>query len=391
MTLQITLTHAIHHLQQRALRQWSSGKRLGGTIMWLGAPGLGKTKVQEFTLREVAKQLGCSILVHTVTLADIEVVDVKGMALPAKNPETGSLDRIVYTRSGILPTPEQEAEFDLIFLQIDEVPASSLDHIKVLRQLILEYRLGSIFLDPAKYVVACTGNDVSHKSGAIRIPAHGVNALCMMHVEPDVKPWLEWSATDEAIVPPLARAFVEMRPTLFTENTIPSEPNHAFPTLRSFTLGMQDLLSTYSTLPYDKDPDPHAETSLNDVFVQHNAPVATTILSSYIGEGVATEFMAFGRVRELLVPLSEILADPDECRMPTDSAAAFAQASYVISWANDKNVSKLVRFVMRMRRDMRAATFFAIRRRVPSIVTVKEFAQFARENAGLVQTTLNSK
>jgi hypothetical protein len=390
-TLTMTMTDAAENFRVRMHRQWASGQRLGGTPLWLGPPGSAKTALQQSIARDVGASLGAKVLVFTVTLADIEVVDVKGMALPAKNPETNQLDRIVYTRSGILPTPEQEEDYDFIFLQVDEVPAATLDHAKVINQLLLDYRLGSVHLPPSKYFVAATGNDVSHKSGAIRLPAHTINRVELTHIEPDARPWLVWAARDDSYVHPLARAFVEMRPMLFLADNIPAEPNKSFATLRSFTLGIEALMARYSTQPYDKPMDRSDPSAITSAFDPENAPIATVLLSSYIGEGAAVEFMQFGRVREHLVPLKEILDDPEGARVPDDVGAGFAQASYLVAWTTPKNAEKLITYVLRMRRDMRMGTILAMQKKPDcraAVVNCKAYVEFAVQNSGLVQTTI---
>lgn len=387
MTFPVSLTQAKMHLHRRMLRQFSTGQRCGGTPFWAGPPGLGKSAVQIAVAKDVAAQLGKSVLIVPITLADIEVPDVKGMALPAKNPETGALDRIVYTQSGMMPFPEEIDEYDLVVLQLDELPAATMDHTKAVASLLLEYRIGRRYYDPGKYYVMCNGNEPKHKSGAARLAAHIINRLSVEIVEPDVVPWLEWSSDPRNGISPLARAFVDMRPAVFTEGKIPDEPNAPFATLRSLTLGVQDLAATFSTEPADRVPDVTKTSALDGAFAPDNRGVATAFLSGYIGEGAATEFMRFGEVRKYLTPLQEIIADPEEARIPEDTGAMFAMASYIISWVDKDNCEALLTYAMRMRKDMVVSTIAAMRDRCPAIMRLKVFSAFAAENHGLLIAT----
>lgn len=395
--MEVSLDTARKHLFSRMAHQWTTHQRWGATPCWIGGPGLGKTSVMVDTARRVADHLTnrysyddefeFPLLVKVVTLADREVTDIRGIAIPNKG-ASGMFDHIRYTRSGILPTEDEEARYRWIMIVLDEVPAATLDHIKTARAPVLDYVVGDTVLDPGRYFIGCTGNDPKHKSGAMRLPAHFVNAVAMLSVQPDVRPFLEWAAGDDACIPPIGRAFVESRASLFTDTTIPDAPNTPFATVRSFTLGLQDLMATYGETGV-RASEPEA---IDAAFHPENAPNATAILSSYVNDGVATEFMAFGKVRDKLTPLSEILDDPDHCRVPDDLSATFAQGSYLVSWVNRTNVSALIRFTNRLRRDLRVSVVAGMMKRDSAAVTsCAEFAHFARANAGLLQSTLAAK
>ena len=97
-----SIGYAAEHLKKRMLHQFKTGERMGGTPLWLGAPGVGKSAMIAATAASVAETLGEKVLFWTVSLADREVTDVRGAGIPIKAGD-GMLD-LVYSRSGILPS-----------------------------------------------------------------------------------------------------------------------------------------------------------------------------------------------------------------------------------------------------------------------------------------------
>lgn len=384
----ISLGAAQRHLFARIHNQFTYGLRCGGTPMWFGAPGIGKSALIVDTFvaacRAVNPDPALRILCHTVTLADREVTDVRGIAIPNRNPETQMFDRVTYTRSGCLPSPEDELSYDFILLFIDEVPAATLDHAKVIAATVYDYKAGDTVLDPGKYFVACAGNDVRHRAGAIRLPSHFINRVAAMFIEADVRPFLKWALTPAANIPPIARAYVQQFPSLFTDAVIPDEPNVPFVTVRSFTQGVQDLMATFGD-PTRPASDPDA---IAGAFGDDSRADATAILAAYIGGGNAVQFMNYAKMADQLTPLDAIVADPSKAPVPEAPDAAFAQALYLVSWLDAKNVDALMIYLSRMRRDLRVPTAQSMLDKDKSAVArSKEFTKFALENGGLIQTT----
>jgi hypothetical protein len=382
-SIPVTMSTARRSLKAQMLGQWSSGKRLGSAPIWLGAPGMAKTAICKDVALEVARELDRSVLIITVFLVDREVPDLRGMALPVKNPDTGSYEYIAYTRAGILPNPDLEAAYDHILLLIDEVPAATLDHIKSVASVFLDYVAGDTVLDPARYFVVGTGNRTQDRSGAARLPSHFVNRVRLLEIEPDVRPWLEWSADPANQVPMLARTFVHMRPALFTSARVPDEANASFCTLRSFTNGIQALMRDFAHDPANVDPSDPAV--FDAAFSPDHVGDATALLAGDIGASVAREFITFAKVRHQLTTLDDILRDPDSAALPTDPSALYAQASYVVAWTTKTNAEKLVRYVARLRPDLRVPTVQQMLKREPAVSRTPIYAQMMKDNFGLMQ------
>jgi hypothetical protein len=392
----ISLSDFITTLERQMFAQFSLGQRIGATPCALGAPGLGKTAVICATARRVAKRMGKSLLIQVVTVVDREVPDLRGMALPVKDDSDDGDGgySLIYTRSAVLPDTEDENAHDLVLLLLDEVPAATLDHIKSLNSIILDYQAGKTTLDPAKYFVACTGNGTEHRSGASRLPAHGVNRLALYNVVPDTLLWLRDYAPDPANgISPIAARFVEERGGLFTDGGVPDTANTPFATLRSFTKGVQALFYYFAADPARVNPSDPAEFA--SILSDKNRGLATTLLAGYVGAGVAREFIGYASVYGVLTRLDAILADPEGAPVPKEQSALYAQALFVVNWTRNeatteakRDNAKLLTYVSRLRGDLVAPTIVKMQRKAPGVKQLPNYATVAMKHIDLIEATM---
>lgn len=373
-----TIGYAATHLKRRMAHQFKTGQRSGGTPLWLGAPGCGKSAMVAAVAADMAAALDEKVLLWTVTLADREVTDVRGAGIPIKTAD-GMLD-LVYSRSGILPPRAMLDDYDRVVLFIDEIPAATQDHMKTIAAPLNDYVVGTETLNPESFFIVGAGNDTGHRAGAQRIPSHVLNRCCTMFVTPDHRAWLDYAY--RAGIAPMATAFVDMKPSLLTESEIPVEPNTPWATFRSFTNMVADL-----SVMYEGDFSRIAADSSD----------ATIIASGYVGAGVAKEFVSFCRVATTLTPLKAILADPKGCAVPETSGAAFAQASYLIEWTPTGRTAKdmeameaMMTFLGRLRADMLVSTALRMLAKNPSLTRTLAYGEMARANKGLIGATLSA-
>jgi hypothetical protein len=387
----ISASDFIASTERQMLAQFMTGQRVGGVHCALGAPGLGKTAMLCAMARRVAKRLNKRILIHVITVVDREVTDLRGMALPVKGAD-GTYD-LIYTRSAVLPSPEEEAEYDFVFLLLDEVPAATLDHIKSLNAIILDYQAGKTKLDPKKYFIAVTGNGTEHRSGASRLPAHGVNRLALFNIIPDTLLWLRDYAPDPANgISPIAARFVDERGSLFTDNGVPDTVNTPFPTLRSFTLGVQALFYYFAADPTKVNPNDPA--GFATILADRNRGLATTLLAGYVGAGMAREFIGYASVYGVLTRLETILANPETAPLPTEQSALHAQALFVVNWTSTdttadakRDNAKLLAYAARLRGDLVAPTVVKMQRKAPGVKQLPNYGPLMVKHIDLIEAT----
>lgn len=372
-----SLATAMNFLTRKADAQFDTGRRVGGSPLLIGKPGEGKSAGIKAAFEKLAAKRGEKILVWTVTLADREVTDVRGVGVPVKNTAEGGVD-LIYSRSGALPPRHLIDQYDRIVLFIDEVGAATQDHMKTIAAPLHDYVLGDEVLNPEFFFVVAASNGTADRAGAQRLPSHILNRCVCLFIGSDHRGWLDYAYT--AGLPAIGVAFVEMRPSLLTESEVPAEPNTPWATFRSYTNMLTELSALYEGDMTKAVDDP---------------VVSTAVACGYVGAGVAKEFFAFVKTAGKLTPLKEIVADPEGCRVPEDSGAAFAQAAYLIEWTPTTRTAKdmetieaMVVFLGRLRADMLVGTLIRMQRKNPAITSTRAFGEVARENRGLVGMTL---
>lgn len=148
------------------------------SILLLSAPGVGKSDI----VRQAAKEAGLEL--KSLLGTQIAPEDVSG------------IPRIVGERSVFCPPrillPEDGKPFCLF---LDEFPAAAPDVQKALYALLLERRLGEHALPEGTWVVAA-GNRQEDRALVRQMSSALVNRTFIIHIEADVKEWLQWAAAN---------------------------------------------------------------------------------------------------------------------------------------------------------------------------------------------------
>lgn len=396
----IAMGDALDVIESAMLAQWSddntTGERFFTTPILLGPPGCAKTEGLKDVARRVAERLGKSLLINTTVLVDREVPDIRGMPLPVRG-EDGAWERLVYTRSAILPSPAEEAEFDVVLQFVDEVTSAGPDHQKSVASLFNDYEIGTVQCDPRKYFVVGAGNGTEHRAGATRLLSHVINRCCVFHVEPDIRRFLQWASQASSGMPPVGAAFVEQFPTDFANASVPSDANTPFPTLRSITHGVRALLVAFgrSSEGASSVGDLRA---LNRALDSHNAAKAQAVLAGHVGAGTAMEFLKYARVAHKLTSKMAIVKDPLEAPVPSraDMSALYAQALYCAYWTDSAKVAEaMLKYIDRFPIDLIMPTIDRMDKALMSssekrsIFTVKGFSDLTKKHPGLVAATFS--
>jgi hypothetical protein len=133
-------------------------------------------------------------------------------------------------------------------------------------------------------MVIVTGNRREDKSAAATLPAHFRNSVLLLPVEPDFRGWATWYA-DQGLDPLIPR-FLTFRTGHFSQLPKDADGHGAFATPRTWAMFAR-------LLPVARTTDTVWE-----------------VAAGLVGEGVATEFVAFQRVVEELVSADRVLDDP---------------------------------------------------------------------------------
>lgn len=205
-------------------------------------------------------------------------------------------------------------------LVIDELPQAPTMMQNALAGLMLDRFVGELVLGDDVIVMA-TGNRTRDKAGANRIVSQLGNRV--MRLEMDVSPddWQEW-ALDRGI-DPMMIAFLRFKPGLL----------------------------------FDFDPDrftnatPRAWEFAHDIPADLPSHQYLSALSGVVGEGAATEYVAFRRMADRLPNIDRIVADPAHAEIPEGAEVMYACTAALVARTSVDNFPSLLQYVERMPSD----------------------------------------
>ena len=163
------------------------------------------------------------------------------------------------------------------------LPASDRSVQVAARQLILTRRIGKHQLSDGIFIVV-TGNRREDKSASSTLPAHLRNCVVQLSLEPDLEKWCEWyGARDLA---PVIASFLRYRPSHLSKLPKDADARGAFATPRTWEK-LGSVLNIAADLGLTLD-----------------------VASGLVGEGPATELVAFINIKSQLVDPEAVLNDP---------------------------------------------------------------------------------
>jgi hypothetical protein len=100
-------------------------------------------------------------------------------------------------------------------------------------------------------------------------------------------------------------------------------------------------------------------------------------MAGAVGEGPATEYLAFRQMCASLVSVDAILADPLGSKLPVKPAECYAICTGLAARANDKTIARIGQYINRLATDGKgefaALTIRDSIRRVPSIANTPDY------------------
>lgn len=267
-----------------AFELWKGGA-VETPLTLLGPPGIGKSSIGP----DLAQRMGKYVQEAQPTAAGplCEIIDLSSRlpedigGLPFRDKE-GDIDTVLYAPQAWLARLCQDKVYGVLLL--DDLPAAAPSVQVATRQLVLDRKVGDHKLSDG-IMILVTGNRREDKSAASTLPAHFRNSVGLLELEPDLEGWCEWYG---------------------------QQPNHA-PIVSSFLRYRARLLSQ---LPKDADrrgafATPRTWAKVGRAYdVANRLNAILDMASGLVGEGPATEFLAFVNVRSQLVDPAAVLNDP---------------------------------------------------------------------------------
>jgi len=250
------------------------------TVCTLGPPGIGKTAVG----RDLADRMTSFVTDVDATHGEAvcAVVDLSSclpedlMGLPFREGEITK-----YCPAEWLYEVCNSKAYGILIL--DDLPAASRDVQVAARQISLERRVHSHKVSD-RILILVTGNRREDKSAASTLPAHFRNSVLMLELQPDLEMWMKWYATQE--FDPLIPAYLQWRVGNFSKLPKDADKNGSFATPRTWAmLGKMCPVAKKQSVLFD-------------------------VAAGLVGEGVATELVAFDKMKNALVSPAKVLENP---------------------------------------------------------------------------------
>src|SRR5215472_1208292 len=267
-------------------------------VMIWGDTGLGKTSITD----QIAKRRGWKNIISKSSIR--EPVDVRGIPVP-------DLEKGVTRWLTPVDLPQADRDGEEGLYTIDEInhniPMMPVYMMIALERKIAEYNF------PAGWRIVATGNRVSDRAGAQKMPTALANRFAHITIVPDVDAWCQW-ATLNAIAPEYV-AFIRFRREFI--HLKPDGEAKAFPTPRSHERAAKYV----------------------------NAPKRLRIyaMAAHVGYACAAEADAFIELYRAIGSLDDIVKNPDSAPVPTEPSLRYATCTALAKIADRKTIGNIIR------------------------------------------------
>lgn len=318
-------------LNEIKLRQKSTMKK---GLLIRSSPGIGKTQIAE----QAAIQLD---------------IGFKNIHVPTLGPEDYSYPVISADKTQvrfiandeIFPLEGSKFFGDNGILCFDELSQGDVNAQRALANLIQERNIHGRKLKKGWTIVA-TGNRIEDRAGANRLLTHLLNRLTVVSLDLNVDDWVSWAFENN--VKQEVIAFIRYRPDLL--NTFdPNKEINATP--RSWVEGVS--ANSHSGLDFE-------------------------VISGDVGEGPASEYIAFAKIYQNLPSLQDIL-DGKPATVPNDTATKYAVVTALSHRCDSKNLANCVSYLKNFNPEFLVLFIRDAIRRNDKLANTKAYIKFITE------------
>lgn len=282
------------------------------TVILLGPPGIGKS---ESTIRK-AKEMGLEYRQWQATIED--PLELPG--LPALREIKGKDGQVIQTRAFRAAFEDKIPTEGKGILIIDEINSAPPLTQCSLYSLVWDRVLGGTRLGDDWMIVA-TGNHDKDRAVTQRMPTPLVSRMEHINVEPDPDSWLVMMAIEGGH--DIVRAFIKSRPDMFV--TFKPEVPGPFACPRTWTMTSKVMNA------YGKETPPYES------------------LAGWVGEGPATEFLAYNSMAGKLVDPEVIIKNPTKAPIPDNPGALYAVTTSLASKMTYTTATPIITYLERVK------------------------------------------
>jgi len=317
----------------KKLLKWSFKKNY--PILIKGAPGIGKTDIFTWAAKKVKYDL---LVMHPVVDSPIDykglgtTIDGKAVFLPY-----GNLERMMTATKPLV----------VVFDDLGQAPASVQSAVM---QLLLARSLNGKPISKHVRFVAATNRreDKANVSGILE-PVKSRFAS-IVELEVNVDDWIVWAEKNG--MPNSLIHYIQWRPAM--------------------------LLNFKATRDIENSPCPRTVANvgnmINDKLPQE---LYFEAIKGATGQAFATEYTAFMRVYKDLPTVKEIIADPNNCKLPTEVSAKFAIMGMILDAITAENMGRFLTYLDRLGNEITTATMKLCSVKKPEVCKNKDYINWA--------------
>ena len=304
-------------------------------MLW-GAAGVGKSNIAQQVAAAAARTY---VDVRALLL---DPVDLRGI------PWRDDRGRTRWAPPSFLPPSDDTG---LWLVNLEELPSAVPMVQAAMYQLVLDRKCGEYELPEGASLIAC-GNRESDRGVTHRMPAPLASRFVHLEIRADVADWCAWGAAHG--IAPEVLFFIQMRPDLL-HRFDPQSKEAAFPCPRTWEYASNIVRKRRGLSP----------TALR------------ALIRGTVGEAAAVEFCGFLEIwRELPHPQT-IIADPEGAPVPENPSTLIALCGSLYRLANDINLSAIVTYAQRLRREVGEFLVGSCVKRDPTLQHTPAFIQWA--------------
>lgn len=302
------------------------------------SPGIGKSDI----IRKLASEL--KLLVLDFRLAQADITDLNG--LPRFN-EEGFAEFVPFD---LFPTEETPIPDGYVgwLLFFDEITAAPKQIQAASYKIILERMIGNRKLHK-KVVMAAAGNLVTDNAVAHDMSTAMQSRLVHLELKVSKNDWIQWAINngiDSRII-----GFIEFKSDLLYTFK-PDHDDHTYAAPRTWEMAHKLIID---------EP-----VSMSDL----------SLLGGTVSKGVAQEFITFVEVYSQLPKIGEILADPENCKVPFEPSMKYALSTYLADNFTGSNADKLITYLERLPPECQVVCMRMVNIRQPALMRNTDVLKF---------------